>query len=54
MPRHVVDRGSVSINSQPCYDIEKEGHRAADKVVAVSDLTRNIVINKYGIDDSRS
>lgn len=31
------------------YDIERRGMEAADKVVAVSDLTRNIVINKYGI-----
>ena len=29
--------------------IEKRGMQAADKVVAVSELTRNIVINKYGI-----
>ncbi len=31
------------------YGIEKEGMTAADKVCAVSDLTRNIVIGKYGI-----
>ena len=31
------------------FDIEKRGMAAADKVIAVSDLTRNIVINKYGI-----
>lgn len=31
------------------YGMEKEGMMAADAVCAVSDLTRNIVINKYGI-----
>ncbi len=31
------------------YGMEKEGMSAADAVCAVSDLTRNIVINKYGI-----
>ena len=35
------------------YDIEKRGMMAADKVIAVSDLTRNIVINKYGIDPEK-
>ena len=31
------------------YGMEKEGMSAADAVCAVSDLTRNIVINQYGI-----
>ncbi len=31
------------------YGMEKEGMMASDAVCAVSDLTRNIVINKYGI-----
>jgi len=31
------------------YDIEKSGMEAADLVIAVSNLTRNTVINKYGI-----
>ncbi len=31
------------------YNMEKEGMMFADKVCAVSDLTRNIVINRYGI-----
>ena len=35
------------------YDIEKRGMEAADKVITVSDLTRNIVITKYGIDPSK-
>ncbi|MDL2297189.1 glycosyltransferase family 4 protein [Bacteroidales bacterium OttesenSCG-928-B11] len=35
------------------YEIEREGMAAADAVFAVSDLTRNIVINKYGIDPAK-
>lgn len=31
------------------YDIEKRGMEAADKVITVSNLTRNTVIDKYGI-----
>jgi glycosyltransferase involved in cell wall biosynthesis len=31
------------------YGIEKEGFENADKIIAVSNLTRNTVINKYGI-----
>ena len=34
-------------------DIEKRGMEAADKVITVSDLTRNIVINKYGINPDK-
>ena len=29
--------------------IEKKGMEAADKIITVSNLTRNIVIEKYGI-----
>jgi len=42
------DRSGENVN-QKVYDIEKTGMEAADKVIAVSNLTRNIVINKYGI-----
>jgi glycosyltransferase involved in cell wall biosynthesis len=42
------DRSGESVN-KPVYDIERAGMHAADHVVAVSHLTRNIVINKYGI-----
>ena len=35
------------------YAIEKRGMEAADRVVTVSDLTRNIVINKYVIDPAK-
>ncbi len=43
------DRNSNENIDTRVYDIERKGMEAADKVVAVSDLTRNIVINKYGI-----
>jgi len=35
------------------YGIEKEGMEAADMVIAVSNLTRNTVINRYGIDPEK-
>ena len=43
------DRGSAENIDTRVFAIEKRGMEEADKVVAVSDLTRNIVINKYGI-----
>lgn len=46
------DRSGENINSQ-VYDLEKMGMECADKVITVSNLTRNIVINKYGIDPSK-
>lgn len=42
------DRSGESVN-KPVYDIERAGMHAADHVVAVSHLTRNVVINKYGV-----
>lgn len=42
------DRSGENINQQ-VYDIEHRGMEEADKVITVSNLTRNIVINKYGI-----
>lgn len=43
------DRSGESVNPV-VYEIEKAGMSAADRVIAVSHLTENIVINKYGID----
>ena len=43
------DRASDDKIDTRVYDLEKKGMEAADRVIAVSDLTRNIVINKYGI-----
>lgn len=42
------DRSGEHVN-QVVYEIEKRGMEAADRVVAVSNLTRNIIIEKYGI-----
>ncbi len=42
------DRSGQSVN-QAVYDIERWGMEEADKVITVSHLTRNIVIDKYGI-----
>jgi glycosyltransferase involved in cell wall biosynthesis len=42
------DRSGENINTI-VFDIERNGMMAADKVMAVSNLTRDIVINKYGI-----
>jgi len=43
------DRGTDENVDSRIYDIEKRGMDAADKIIAVSELTRNIVINRYGI-----
>ena len=42
------DRSGEHVN-QSVYNIERAGMEAADRVIAVSNLTRNIVIEKYGI-----
>jgi glycosyltransferase involved in cell wall biosynthesis len=46
------DRSGQNINTE-VYDIERIGMREADVVIAVSHLTRNIVINKYGINPEK-
>lgn len=43
------DRGRAENIDTRVYAIEKRGMEVADKVIAVSDLTRNIVITRYGI-----
>ena len=42
------DRSGENINTQT-YAIERAGMHAADRVIAVSNLTRNIIIEKYGV-----
>jgi glycosyltransferase involved in cell wall biosynthesis len=42
------DRSGGSVNPA-VYEIERKGMEAADKVITVSNLTRNTVIEKYGI-----
>ncbi len=46
------DRSGTNINTE-VFNIEKMGMREADKVIAVSNLTRNIIINNYGIHPSK-
>ena len=47
------DRGDEKHIDTRVLDIETRGMQAADRVVTVSDLTRNIVINKYGINPDK-
>ncbi|MHC4222216.1 MAG: glycosyltransferase family 4 protein [Planctomycetota bacterium] len=42
------DRSGENVN-QMIYDIERRGMHAADKIIAVSWFTRNIIIGRYGI-----
>src|SRR3989338_3891496 len=42
------DRTGGHVN-QYIYDIEKEGLHAADKIIAVSNYTKNKIVNHYGI-----
>ncbi|MFR9672431.1 MAG: glycosyltransferase family 4 protein, partial [Rikenellaceae bacterium] len=43
------DRSGENVNTQ-VYEIERTGMLAADRVIAVSNLTRRIAITKYGIE----
>ena len=47
------DRSSSDNIDTRVYEIERTGMAAADRVIAVSNLTRNIVIEKYGIPAER-
>ena len=47
------DRGSVDNIDTRVFAIEQKGMQMADRVVTVSNLTRNIVINRYGIDPGK-
>ncbi|WP_143962436.1 glycosyltransferase family 4 protein [Litoribacter populi] len=42
------DRSGEHVNQQ-VYDIEKAGMEAADRILAVSQLTKNTIVNRYGI-----
>jgi glycosyltransferase involved in cell wall biosynthesis len=46
------DRSGGSVNPA-VFDIEMKGMRIADKIIAVSNLTRNTIIEKYGIDPDK-
>ena len=47
------DRGTDDMVDSRVFAIEKHGMEVADRVITVSDLTRNIVINRYGIDPNK-
>ncbi|WP_298613744.1 glycosyltransferase family 4 protein [uncultured Odoribacter sp.] len=46
------DRSGENVN-QLVFDLERQGMMAADRVITVSNLTRNIVISRYGIDPAK-
>jgi glycosyltransferase involved in cell wall biosynthesis len=46
------DRSGENINSN-VFDIERKGMEEADRVITVSNLTRNIVIDRYGINPAK-
>ncbi|HEY4788907.1 MAG TPA: glycosyltransferase family 4 protein, partial [Bacteroidales bacterium] len=46
------DRSGGNVNPG-VYELEKQGMEAADRVITVSNFTRNTVIQKYGIDPSK-
>ena len=43
------DRSGGSGVNQQVYDIERQGMHAADRIIAVSSYTKNIIVNHYGI-----
>ncbi|MBW8002717.1 MAG: glycosyltransferase family 4 protein [Planctomycetes bacterium] len=46
------DRSGENVH-QMIYDIEKAGMERADKVIAVSNMTRNLIIDRYGINGDK-
>src|SRR5579872_833030 len=46
------DRSGLHID-QRIYDIERRGMHGAIKVIAVSHLTRNLIVHHYGIDQNK-
>ena len=51
---HATDFDRSGGNVNPAvYEIEKRGMEIADKIITVSNLTRNIVIEKYGINPDK-
>lgn len=47
-----TDRSGINVNQQ-IYEIEKMGLHQADKIIAVSYLTKNNIVNYYGIDPNK-
>ncbi|MHC4126545.1 MAG: glycosyltransferase family 4 protein [Planctomycetota bacterium] len=46
------DRSGENVN-QVIYDIERTGLHAADKIIAVSSYTRNLIISRYGVSEDK-
>ncbi len=46
------DRGGGNVNEQ-VYQVEKEGMEKADKVITVSEFTKQLVMEHYGIPESK-
>ena len=47
------DRSGGQGVDQRVYDVEREGMQKADAVIAVSNLTKSIIVTKYGIPESK-
>lgn len=47
------DRCANNSVNQNVYNIEREGMHAADKIIAVSNFTKNQVVSHYGIDPNK-
>lgn len=47
------DRVSEGGVNQAIYDIEREGLHAADRIIAVSERTKNTIVNRYSIDPAK-
>jgi len=47
------DRGGFDRTDSRVYTLEKAGMDAADRIITVSNLTKNIVINQYGINPEK-
>ncbi|MCI0365945.1 MAG: glycosyltransferase [Phycisphaerales bacterium] len=46
------DRSGVHVN-QRVYDIERRGMHGAMRVIAVSQLTKNVIMRRYGVPDAK-
>jgi glycogen synthase len=47
------DRTGGNGRNEYVYNIEREGMHAADKIIAVSNFTKNMIVNNYGIDPNK-
>jgi glycogen(starch) synthase len=48
-----LDRTGFAQPNQSIYDIERRGMHEADKVVTVSEYTKNVVVHHYGVDPNK-